>query len=344
MDFTAMTDDERWEAVQARDKAQDGRFVTGVLTTGIYCRPSCAARHPLRQNVRFFADGDAARAAGLRPCKRCLPDDVARDDSAVIKAIAAIKGSEEPLALADLAARTGYSPTHFQRVFTRHTGLSPAAYARALRDERARQALSDGRRVTDAIYDAGFSGPSRFYENMEGRMGMTASAWVNGGKGTTIHWAVVPTSLGAMLVAATDKGVCRLSFDEGREALEDRFPAAELIQGGAEFEALLSQVIAAVEAPVTGFDHIPIDVKGTAFQEAVWRELRKIPAGETRSYADIAAAVGKPKAVRAAGSANGANNVAVLIPCHRVVRSDGTLGGYAYGLPIKEELLKRESF
>ena len=337
-----MTDDECWRAVQARDKAFDGRFVTGVLTTGIYCRPSCAARHPRRENVRFFADGAAARRAGLRPCKRCLPDDVARDESAVIKAIAAIKQSEEPLALADLAARTGYSPTHFQRVFTRHTGMSPAAYARALRDERARRALSEGARVTDAIYDAGFSGPSRFYDNMEGRMGMTASAWVNGGRGVTIHWAVVPTSLGDMLVAATDKGVCRLSFAEGREALEERFPAATLVEGGEDFAALLSQVVAAVEAPTHGFDHIPIDVKGTAFQEAVWRELRRIPAGETRSYADIAAAVGKPKAVRAAGSANGANNVAVLIPCHRVVRSDGSLGGYAYGLPIKEELLKRE--
>lgn len=342
MTFSTMTGDQCWQAVQARDKAFDGRFVTGVLTTGIYCRPSCAARHPLRENVRFFADGAAARATGLRPCKRCLPDDVARDESAVIKAIAAIKGSEEPLALADLAARTGYSPTHFQRVFTRHTGLSPAAYARALRDERARAALSDGARVTDAIYDAGFSGPSRFYENMEGRMGMTPSAWVNGGKGVEIHWAVVTTSLGDMLVAATDKGVCRLSFAEGREALEERFPAATLVAGGEEFAALLSQVIEAVEAPTQGFDHIPIDVKGTAFQEAVWRELRKIPAGETRSYADIAAAVGKPKAVRAAGSANGANNVAVLIPCHRVVRSDGSLGGYAYGLPIKDELLRRE--
>jgi AraC family transcriptional regulator of adaptative response/methylated-DNA-[protein]-cysteine methyltransferase len=338
----AMTDDDRWAAVLRRDRALDGRFVTGVLTTGIYCRPSCAARHPARGNVRFFADGAAAREAGLRPCKRCLPDDVARDEGAVLAAIAAIKASEEPLALADLATRTGYSPTHFQRVFTRHTGLSPAAYARALREERARQALSDGTRVTDAIYDAGFSGPSRFYGHMEGRMGMTASAWVNGGKGATIHWAVVPTSLGDMLVAATAKGVCRLSFDEGREALEDCFPAAELIEGGADFAALLKEVVDAVETPAAGFDHIPIDVKGTAFQEAVWRELRKIPAGETRSYADIAAAVGKPKAVRAAGSANGANNVAVLIPCHRVVRSDGSLGGYAYGLPIKRELLKRE--
>ena len=342
MTVETMTDDDRWAAVLRRDRALDGRFVTGVLTTGIYCRPSCAARHPHRDNIRFFADGAAARATGLRPCKRCLPDDVARDESAVIKAIAAIKQSEEPLALADLSAHTGYSPTHFQRVFTRHTGLSPAAYARALREERARQALSGGSRVTDAIYDAGFSGPSRFYENMEGRMGMTASAWVNGGKGATIHWAVVPTSLGDMLVAATGKGVCRLSFGEGREALEARFPAADLVEGGAAFEALLAEVIDAVEAPVNGFDHIPIDVKGTAFQEAVWREPRRIPAGETRSYADIAAAVGKPKAVRAAGSANGANNVAVLIPCHRVVRTDGSLGGYAYGLPIKRELLKRE--
>ena len=342
MSFETMTDDDRWAVMRRRDKAYDGRFIVGVLTTGIYCRPSCAARQPLRANVRFFRDGDAARAASLRPCKRCLPDDVGRDEAAVLAAIRAIQTSEEPLALADLAARTGYSATHFQRVFTRHTGLSPAAYARALREERAREALSESGRVTDAIYDAGFSGPSRSYETMEGRMGMTASAWANGGRGATIHWAVVPTSLGDMLVAATEKGVCRLSFAEGREALEDRFPAAELVEGGAEFARLLKQVVDAVETPALGFDHIPIDVKGTAFQEAVWRELRKIPAGETRSYAEIAAAVGKPKAVRAAGSANGANNVAVLIPCHRVVRSDGSLGGYAYGLPIKEELLKRE--
>jgi len=343
MSFETMTDDDRWAVMRRRDKAYDGRFIVGVLTTGIYCRPSCAARQPLRANVRFFRDGAGARAVGLRPCKRCLPDDVGRDEAAVLAAIKAIQASEEPLALADLAARTGYSATHFQRVFTRHTGLSPAAYARALREERAREALSEAGRVTDAIYDAGFSGPSRFYETMEGRMGMTASAWANGGKGATIHWAVVPTSLGDMLVAATGKGVCRLSFAEGREALEERFPAAELVEGGSEFAGLLKQVVDAVETPALGFDHIPIDVKGTAFQEAVWRELRKIPAGETRSYAEIAAAVGRPKAVRAAGSANGANNVAVLIPCHRVVRSDGSLGGYAYGLPIKEELLKRET-
>jgi AraC family transcriptional regulator of adaptative response/methylated-DNA-[protein]-cysteine methyltransferase len=335
-----ITDDEAWRAVLARDRSCDGRFVTGVMTTGIYCRPSCAARHPRRDNVRFFADGEAARAAGLRPCKRCLPDDVSRDERAVLAAIVAIKASDEPLALAGLAADAGYSVSHFQRLFTRMTGLSPATYSRALRLERAQVALSAGESVTNAVYQAGYSAPSRFYAASE-RLGMAPSAWKNGGQGVTIHWAVVTTSLGEMLVAATDNGVCRLSFGEGLEALERRFPHAELMAGGDAFAALLAEVVAAVEQP--GRPHtIPLDVQGTAFQEAVWQELRRIPPGETRSYADIAAAVGKPNAVRAAGSANGANNVAVLIPCHRVVRSDGALGGYAYGVEIKAELLERE--
>ncbi len=337
-----LIEEDCWTAVLARDRAFDGRFVTGVLSTGIYCRPSCAARHPARANVRFFANGAAAREAGLRPCKRCLPDDVSRDERAVLAAIAAIKAAEQPLALAALAGEAGYSPSHFQRVFTRHTGLSPAAYARALMAERAVEALSEERSVTGAIYAAGYSGPSRFYEANRGRLGMTPSVWVNGGRGAVIHWAVVDTSLGRMLVAATSKGVCRLSFNEGREALENRFPKAELIEGGAAFEDLLRSVIAAVEAP-GDFSHIPLDVKGTAFQEAVWRELQRIPAGETRSYAQLAAAVGRPKAVRAAGSANGANNVAVLIPCHRVINSGGGLGGYAYGLEIKRKLLEKEA-
>jgi AraC family transcriptional regulator of adaptative response/methylated-DNA-[protein]-cysteine methyltransferase len=337
-----ITDDDRWAALLRRDRALDGQFVTGVLTTGIYCRPSCAARHPARANVRFFADGAAARVAGLRACKRCLPDDVARDDGAVLAAIAAIKDSEEPLALADLARRTGYSPTHFQRVFARHTGLSPAAYARALRAERARAALAGAARVTDAIYDAGYSAPSRFYDEQGGRLGMTASVWKDGGRGVTIHWAVVPTSLGDMLVAATDKGVCRLAFGLSHDDLAAQFPNAALVGGGTDFENLLGQVVTAVEAPARPNAHIPLDVQGTVFQEAVWRELRNIPPGETRSYADIAAAVGKPAAVRAAGSANGANQVAVLIPCHRVVRSDGGLGGYAWGTDIKHELLRKE--
>lgn len=337
-----LADDECWTAVLTRDRAFDGRFVTGVLTTGIYCRPSCAARHPRRGNVRFFANGEAARASGLRPCLRCSPDDVSRDERAVLSAIAAIKAAGQPLALAELAAEAGYSPAHFQRVFTRHTGLSPAAYARALMAERAADALTEEGNVTEAIYAAGYSAPSRFYAGTQGRLGMTPSAWANGGLGATIHWAVVDTSLGSMLVAATDKGVCRLSFNEGREALERRFPSAELVEGGAEFAALLKQVVDAVEAP-GDFSHIPLDVKGTAFQEAVWRELRKIPTGETRTYAQLAAAVGRPKAVRAAGSANGANNVAVLIPCHRVINTGGKLGGYAYGLEIKRKLLEKEA-
>jgi AraC family transcriptional regulator of adaptative response/methylated-DNA-[protein]-cysteine methyltransferase len=339
-------EDGAWSAVKRRDRSFDGRFVTGVMTTGIYCRPSCAARHPDRRNVRFFADGAAAQAAGLRPCKRCLPDDVARDEAAVLAAIDEIKTGAEEIGgcpqLAELAQAVGYSPSHFQRVFTRATGLSPAAYARALREERAREALSNGGSVTEAIYDAGFEAPSRFYDAMEGKLGMAPSAWVKGGEGVTIDWAVVDTSLGPMLVAATNRGVCRLSFSEGREELAARFPNAELVEGGEAFAALLQLIVDAVERPGTASD-IPLDVRGTAFQERVWAELRKIPPGETRSYAEIAAAAGNPKAVRATGSANGANNVAVLIPCHRVVRSDGSLGGYAYGLDIKRELLSREA-
>lgn len=331
-----------WDAVMRRDRSFDGRFVTGVLTTGIYCRPSCAARHPARGNVRFFADGDAARATGLRACKRCLPDDVARDEAAVLAAINAIRSSEEPLALSALAARCGYSPAHFQRLFTRHTGLSPAAYARALREERAREALTGSDRVTDAIYDAGFSGPSRFYESMKGRIGMEPSVWKNGGAGVVIHWTQHDTSLGRLLLAWTDKGVCRLSFDEGPEALAARFPAAVLSPAGEEAADILAAVLASIETPATGVA-VPLDVRGTAFQHAVWQALSDIPPGETRSYAQIAASIGKPKAVRAVGSACGANPVAVLIPCHRALRTDGTLGGYAYGLPIKIELLKRES-
>ena len=258
-----------------------------------------------------------------------------------MEAIALLRDAESSVPLEHLAALTGYSPTHFQRVFKRAVGLSPAAFHRALRMERAAEALSSGGRVTDAVYEAGFGAPSRFYEASGERLGMAPSAWANGGRGVAIHWAVVLTSLGPMLVAATEKGVCRLSFNETGEELRDRFPNAELVEGGTEFAALLERVIAAVEQPGEA-PNIPLDVKGTAFQEAVWQELRRIPPGETRTYAEIAAAVGKPGAVRAAGSANGANNVAVLIPCHRVIRTDGTLGGYAYGLEIKQELLERE--
>jgi AraC family transcriptional regulator of adaptative response/methylated-DNA-[protein]-cysteine methyltransferase len=339
-DTPQLDDDARWRIALAKDRRFDGCFVTGVLSTGIYCRPSCPARAPKRENVRFFARAEDAEAAGLRACLRCRPEAQARDEAAVAQGLSILGAAEGTVSLEALAAAVGYSPTHFQKVFKRSVGLSPAAYQRALRLERASEALSEGEPVTAAIYEAGYSAPSRFYAASE-RLGMAPSAWAAGGRGVTIRWAVVASTLGPMLVAATDKGVCRVSFGEDGEALAARFPNAELIEGGDHFAGLLQQVVDAVEAP--GSDHsIPLDVQGTAFQEAVWQELRRIPAGETRSYAAIAAAVGKPGAVRAAGSANGANNVAVLIPCHRVVRSDGTLGGYAYGLAIKQALLDKE--
>ena len=329
-----------WAAFLARDRTSDGQFVGAVKTTKIYCKPSCPVRHPKPHNVVFYRTAAEARTAGFRACLRCRPDDIARDEVAVQSALALL-ADEAPPALDELARAVGYAPHHFHRLFKRATGVTPAAYARGLRARRAEVALMDHGRVTDAIYAAGYSGPSRFYEETKGRLGMTPSAWKNGGAGATIHWAVVETSLGAMLVAATQRGVCRLAFNEGREALETRFAKAELVEGGAQFAELLATVIASVEAP-GDFSHIPLDVKGTAFQEACWRELQRIPPGETRTYAQLAAAVGKPKAVRAAGSANGANNVAVLIPCHRVIRTGGGLGGYAYGLEIKRKLLEKE--
>jgi AraC family transcriptional regulator of adaptative response/methylated-DNA-[protein]-cysteine methyltransferase len=337
----ALDTDTAWRAVMARDKSADGRFVTGVLSTGIYCRPSCAARHPKRENVRFFASGSQAAAAGLRPCLRCKPDEVGRDAAAIEAALKLIERSEEPPSLDALAARVGYSPFHFHRIFKRATGLTPAAYARARRARAMTDSLETSPRVTDAIYDSGYSGPGRFYADARERLGMTPSAWRDGGRGETISWATARTSLGTMLVAATERGICRLSFDEGEAELRRRFPNARIERGGEAMADLVRRTVAAVEAPERPHD-LPLDVRGTAFQEAVWRELTRIPAGETRTYAQIAAAVGKPAAIRAAGSANGANHVAVLIPCHRVVRTGGALGGYAYGLDRKETLLRRE--
>lgn len=331
-----------WAAVLARDRAADGRFVTGVLTTGIYCRPSCAARHPRRENVRFFATGAAARAAGLRPCLRCRPDEAARDSQGLARGIAFIEAAEEPPLLDAIAAAAGYAPHHFHRLFKRATGVTPAAYARGLRARRTERALERNDKVTEALYDAGYAAPSRFYAETGDRLGMTPSAWRDGGRGVTIRWAIMPTSLGAMLVAATDRGICRLSFHEDEGTLIERFPNAAIEKDLGALAELLAQVVAVVEAPARPHN-LPLDVKGTAFQEAVWRELARIPPGETLSYAALAAKAGKPGAARAAGSACGANHVAILIPCHRAQRGDGALGGYAYGLLIKRELLKRET-
>lgn len=328
-------------AFDTRDRAIDGQFVGAVKTTGIYCKPSCPARRPLRENVEFFWTPAEARAAGYRACKRCLPDDVGRDAEGVAKALALIAASDERISLGDMASAAGYAPHHFHRVFKRATGVTPAAYMRGEMAKRAAVALDANGSVTDAIYEAGYSGPSRFYAEAKGRLGMSPSAWKNGGAGVTIRWAIADTSLGKMLLAATDKGICRLSFDEDEAALHHRFPRAHIEAGGDALAELVKNAVLAVDHPAQ-MPELPLDVQGTVFQQAVWGELQRIPPGETRTYAQIAAAVGKPKAVRAAGTANGANNVAVLIPCHRVVRTDGTMGGYAYGIDRKVKLLAME--
>lgn len=333
--------DMAFAAFDRRDRSLDGQFVGAVKTTGIYCKPSCPARRPLRENVEFFATAAGARAAGYRACLRCKPDEVGRDREAVAKAVALIEQAEELPGLETLAGAVGYAPHHFHRLFKRDTGVTPAAYARGVRAKRAEKALNGNGRVTDAIYDAGYSAPSRFYAESKGRFGMTPSAWKNGGAGVTIRWAIAKTTLGSMLIAATDKGICRLSFDEDETELSRRFPRANIEKGGAAMKALADGAVAAVETP-DRMPQLPLDVAGTAFQQAVWQELQRIPPGETRTYAQIAAAVGHPHAVRAAGTANGQNRVAVLIPCHRVIRTDGGLGGYAYGLERKETLLARE--
>lgn len=335
----SLDEDQAWAAFEARDRGSDGRFVVAVTTTRIYCRPSCPARRPRREHVRFYEGGAGAERAGYRACLRCKPDDVARDEIAVAKAKSLIEAAEESSTLAALAAAVGYAPHHFQRLFTRAVGVSPAAYARARRVAAAASALGEGGSVTEAIYAAGYASPSRFYADAKERLGMTPSAWRQGGAGETIRWTVADSSLGPLLVAVTDKGICRLTFGEDEQALRRRFPKATLVEDAQA--PLIQAALAAVADPARAHD-LPIDVSGSAFQQRVWAELARIPPGETRSYADIARAVGQPGAVRAVGTANGANPVAVLVPCHRVVRSDGSMGGYAGGLDRKRQLLAAE--
>ena len=333
--------DTAWAAFMRRDRAWDGRVIGAVKTTGIYCKPSCPARRPKREHVEFFASGEEARGAGYRPCLRCKPDEVGRDREAVARAVELVEQAEEAPTLDELAAAVGYAPHYFQRIFKRDLGVSPAEYARGLRNRRTEAALKAGGRVTDAVYDAGYSGPSSFYSDAKERLGMTPSAWRDGGRGETIRWTHFGSPLGRMLIAATSKGICRLTFDDSEASLRRLFPNASIVEDAGGLRELVEGALEAIERPLAARE-LPIDVAGTAFQEAVWRELRKIPPGETRSYAQIAAAIGQPKAVRAVGTANGDNHVAVLIPCHRVIRSDGTLGGYAGGLNRKRQLLAAE--
>ena len=338
---TRLDPETSWAAFMRRDRSWDGRIIGAVHTTGIYCKPSCPARRPKRENVTFYSSPEEARAAGFRPCLRCKPDEVGRDREAVAAAVRLIERAEEPPSLAELADAVGYAPHHFQRIFKRDLGVSPAEYARALRKRRTEHALKANGRVTDAVYDAGYQSPSGFYNDAKERLGMTPSAWRDGGRGETIRWTTFDSPLGQMLIAATSKGICRLTFDDSEASLRRLFPKATIVEDDGGLRELVEGALAAIERPLAMPD-LPIDVAGTAFQEAVWRELRKIPAGETRSYAEIAAAIGSPKAVRAVGSANGDNHVCVLIPCHRVIRSDGSLGGYGGGIERKKKLLASE--
>jgi len=341
--------DPRWAAVQARSAAADGSFWYSVQTTGVYCRPSCAARTPRPENVRFHVSCAQAEAAGFRPCQRCKPQQssaIAHHAAQVTQACRILE-AEDSVTLDALAARMGLSSSHLHRIFKQVTGLTPKAYAAAQREQRVRSALTQsGDSVTDAIYGAGYQSSSRFYERSTQVLGMTPSRYRAGGTAQQIRFAVAQCSLGAILIAHSGQGLCAILLGDDPDALvrdlQDRFAQAELVGGDAGFESLVARVVAFVEAPGLGLD-LPLDVQGTAFQQRVWQALRAIPAGHTASYAEIAARIGAPTAMRAVAQACGANALAVAIPCHRVVRSDGALSGYRWGVERKRALLVRES-
>ena len=343
------SDDEPWRAVERRDRAADGVFYYSVLTTAVYCRPSCPARRPRRENVGFHLSCAAAERAGFRPCRRCRPDEAAlaeRHAAAVAQACRSIEQADEMPSLDTLAAGAGMSRFHFHRVFKAQTGVTPKAYADAHRAARVRAELARSDTVTEAIYGAGFNSNGRFYATSTDLLGMTPSEFRAGGDGAAIRFAVGECSLGSILVAASGKGVCAIQFGDDPDALvrglQDRFPKARLVGGDKAFEQLVARVVGLIEAPANGLD-LPLDVRGTAFQRQVWQALRDIPAGTTASYAEIAKRIGRPKAVRAVAQACGSNDIAVAIPCHRVVRTDGELSGYRWGIARNRALLEREA-
>jgi len=340
--------DPRWARVVARDRSAEGRFFYSVATTGVYCRPSCAARRANPKNVRFHPTIADAEAAGFRPCKRCKPDQPSLDEqyaAMVAEACRMIESADEAPTLATLAKAGGLSAFHFHRIFKAVTGVTPKDYAMAHRTNRVRDQLSRSKTVTEAIYGAGFSANSRFYEKSDQMLGMTPSDYRAGGAKAEIRFAVGECSLGSILVARSAKGVCAILIGDDPDALvrdlQDRFSRADLIVGDAGFEEMVAKVVGFVEAPALGLD-LPLDVRGTAFQQRVWQALREIPAGSTASYADVARAIGAPRAVRAVAQACAANALAVAIPCHRVVRNDGALSGYRWGVARKRALLERE--
>lgn len=340
--------DPRWTKVRAREKSADGQFVYSVKTTGVYCHPSCAARPARPENVAFHATPAEAERAGFRACKRCRPDEMESAHASVITAACrTIEMAEEPPTLDQLAAKAGLSPHHFHRVFKARTGVTPRAYGAAHRTRRLQEGLRNAGSVTAAIYDAGFNSGSRCYEQADAVLGMTPSAFKAGGADATIRFAVGQCSLGAVLVAATQKGVCAIALGDDPDALlrdlQDDFRNAELVGVDADFERTVARAVALVEAPGRKCD-LPLDVRGTAFQRRVWEELRKIPAGETATYADVAQRIGAPKATRAVANACASNRIGIAIPCHRVVRRDGTVSGagYRWGIDRKRALLLRE--
>ncbi len=343
---SATPDDSRWAAVLARDAGSDGRFVYAVRSTGIYCRPSCPARRPGRSNVRFFDTPAHARAAGFRPCRRCQPDRPLAEAAALVqRARSLIAAAPTSLSLAQLAAVVGKSPGHVQRTFKRLTGVTPREYAAACRIERLKEQLRAGRTVSEAQYAAGFASSSRLYERAKEHLGMTPSRYRQRGRGIRIGYSVVATPLGPLLVAGTERGLCLVRFGQAKaqleEALREEFPAAELVVNLPH----VARWARALEAQVKGLEPsalLPLDVQATAFQWQVWRELRRIPCGETRTYREVALAIGRPRAVRAVAQACASNPVPLAIPCHRVIRSDGTLGGYRFGLKRKRALLNQE--
>lgn len=342
--------DSRWAKVVARDPQADGSFIYAVKTTGIYCRPSCPSRAAKPQNVEFFPSAKEADAAGYRACKRCHPDgqSTAESNAAIVAAACRmIEGAEELPSLDALARSAGVSPYHFHRLFKSITGLTPKAYATAHRTQRVRSELSDeSTSVTEAIYGAGFNSNSRFYAAAKGVLGMTPTEYKRGGEGADIRFAIGQCALGAILVARSDKGICAIALADDPDTLvrdlQDRFPKANLIGDDAEFKQTVAKVVGFVEAPNKGLD-LPLDVRGTAFQQRVWQALRDIPVGETVSYAELARRLGEPKAVRAVAQACASNTLAVAIPCHRVVKTDGSLSGYRWGVDRKRALLKREA-
>lgn len=342
------TDAQRWSAVQARDASADDVFYYAVRTTGVFCRPSCAARPAKRANVCFYATVNEAQKAGFRPCKRCKPDEAtlrAKQAELIARACKMIETQDESPNLDDLANAASLSRFHFHRLFKRVTGLTPKSYANAHRTQRVQRLLAKGASVTDAIYAAGYNSNSPFYASSSQSLGMRPSEYRSSGRGAAIRFAVAQCSLGSLLVAASDKGVCAILLGEDPDALvrdlQDRFRNAALIGGDRVFEGWVAKILGFIEAPRVGLD-LPLDLRGTAFQQRVWQTLRKIPAGETISYTELAKRVGAPRATRAVASACGANHIAVAVPCHRVVRTDGSLSGYRWGIERKKELLERE--